>query len=207
MKKRCVIIGGGECSVNIVKSNITLDDYIICADSGFDILSDTDIEPNLLIGDFDSIKSTPDNIEKITLPVEKNVTDCEASYIEGVKRGFNKFLILGGTGGRFEHTFANISVMARASKEGNEIVMIDDKHLFRSITNSKIQIPFAPDKQISVFAFGEKAIGVYEKGFHYSLNNYSLDPFVPLGISNDVSENIGEISVEKGTLIIIETEM
>ena len=86
-------------------------------------------------------------METITLPVEKDLTDCEAAYNEGVVRGFNNFLLLGGTGGRFEHTFANISVMARASKEGNNFSIIDEKHMFYAITDSKLVIPFSPDKQ------------------------------------------------------------
>lgn len=207
IKNRCVIVGGGDCSTDMLLSNITQDDFVVCADSGFDIVSKSKIIPNLIIGDFDSIKTIPNNEEKIVLPVEKDMTDCEAAYNEGVKRGFDKFLLLGGTGGRFEHTFANISVMARASKEGKEVVIMDDKHIFRSITNSSLYVPFLPNKQISVFAFGEKAYGVTETGFHYPLENYTLDPFVPLGISNDITGDYGVISVEEGTLIIIETQM
>ncbi len=207
LKSRCVIIGGGDCSVEQLKENITDNDYIICADSGFDITVNSKIASDLLIGDFDSIKSFYGDIEKITLPVEKDLTDCEAAYKEGVKRGFSNFLLLGGTGGRFEHTFANISIMARASKEGNSFIIIDDKHTFYSITNSSIKIPFSANKQISVFAFGEKACGVTENGFHYSIKDYTLNPFVPMGISNDIVDDYGEIIVEDGTLIIIETQM
>lgn len=207
LKSRCVIIGGGDCSVELLKSNILNSDYIICADSGYDICIKAKIRPDLLIGDFDSIKSFASNVEKITLPVEKDVTDCEAAYNEGVKRGFMDFLILGGTGGRFEHTFANISVMARASREGNTFRIVDYRHNFYSVTNSSIKIPYSPDKQISVFAFGDNAMGVTEKGFHYSIENYTLNPFVPMGISNDIVDDYGEISVEKGTLIVIETQM
>ncbi len=207
IKKRCVIVGGGDCSVEIIKSNINNDDYVICADSGFDITFKAGITPDLLVGDFDSIHSIPDNVEKIIYPVEKDVTDCEASYLEAVKRGYREFLLLGGTGGRFEHTFANISIIARASREGNQITIIDDKHIFRAITNSSIKIPFKPDKQISVFSFGDKSYGVCENGFHYPLDDYTLDPFIPIGISNDIKSEYGEISVEKGTLIIIETKM
>lgn len=207
IESRCIIIGGGDCTAGILKQYILADDYIICADSGYDIAIEADIIPNLLIGDFDSIKSFPENVEKITLPVEKDVTDCEAAYNEGVRRGFTEFLLFGGTGGRFEHTFANISVMARASGEGIKIRMFDDKHTFYAITNEELKIPFTPDKQISVFAFGEKAFGVTEKGFHYSLDNYTLDPFVPIGISNDIVDDFGEIIVEDGTLIVIETQM
>ncbi len=207
INSRCVIIGGGDCTPELIESSISENDYVICADSGYDMAVKANINPDLLIGDFDSITCFPQNVETITFPVEKDLTDCEAAYNEGVKRGFNNFLLLGGTGGRFEHTFANISVMARASKEGNKFSIIDEKHIFYAITDSKLVIPFSPNKQISVFAFGEKAYGVTEKGFHYLIEDYTLNPFLPMGISNDIVEDYGEISVEKGTLIIIETQM
>ena len=206
LSKRCVIIGGGDCTVGILKNNILPDDFIICADGGYDIAKESDIVPDLLIGDFDSIKSVPTDVNKITLPVEKDVTDCLAAYNEGVKFGFNSFAIFGGTGGRFEHTFANISLLATASKSGISVEMIDDIHIFRSITNSSIKINRKNNQQVSVFAYGSKANGVTLKGFHYTLSNFTLDPFYgSLGTSNDIIDEYGEIIVEEGTLIIIET--
>ena len=207
-ERRCVIIGGGDCSAEILKKNISADDFIICADSGFDIATESGFAPDLLIGDFDSIKAIPDNVNKITLPVEKDVTDTVAAFNEGVERGVNKFVLFGGTGGRFEHTFANISLMANASKSGITFEIIDNKHIFRSITNSSIKIKHKENQQVSVFAFGDRAFGVTLKGFHYPLWDYTLDPFNgALGTSNDIVEDYGEISVSNGTLIIIETQM
>ncbi len=208
LKNRCVIIGGGCCTAEILKSNITSNDFVICADSGYDIAKEANIIPNLLIGDFDSIKSVPEEVDKITLPVEKDVTDSLAAFNEGIKLGYKSFVLFGGTGGRFEHTFANVSLMANASKSGIDFLIIDDKHIFRSITNSAIKIAKKDKQQISVFAFGNKAYGVTETGFHYPLNNYTLDPFNgALGTSNDIIEDYGVISVEDGTIIIIETQM
>ena len=207
-ERRCVIIGGGDCSAEILKKNISADDFIICADSGFDIATESGFAPDLLIGDFDSIKAIPDNVNKITLPVEKDVTDTVAAFNEGVERGFNSFILFGGTGGRFEHTFANISLMANASKSGITFEIIDNKHIFRSITNSSIKIKHKENQQVSVFAFGDRAFGVTLKGFHYPLCDYTLDPFNgALGTSNHIVEDYGEISVSNGTLIIIETQM
>lgn len=207
-ERRCVIIGGGDCSAEILKKNISAEDFIICADSGFDIATESGFTPDLLIGDFDSIKAIPDNVNKITLPVEKDITDTVAVFNEGVERGFNSFVLLGGTGGRFEHTFANISLMANASKSCITFEIIDNKHIFRSITNSSIKIKRKNNQQVSVFAFGDRAFGVTLKGFHYPLWDYTLDPFNgALGTSNDIVEDYGEISVSNGTLIIIETEM
>ncbi len=208
INKRCVIIGGGDCTTDILKSNISPDDFVICADSGFDIAYESEISVDLLIGDFDSIKRIPSNVNTIVLPVEKDVTDCLAAYNEGIKLGFNSFVLFGGTGGRFEHTFANISLMANASRSGMSLEIIDNKHIFRSITDSSIQIIRKDNQQISVFAYGGSASGVSLKGFHYLLDDYSLDPFNgALGTSNDIIDDYGEISVKNGTIIIVETQL
>ena len=208
LKNRCVLIGGGDCTAEMLKANITEYDYIICADSGFDISHEAGFFPDLLIGDFDSIKTVPQNISTITLPVEKDVTDSVAAYNEGVKLGFSSFVLFGGTGGRFEHTLANISLMANASKSGHYFEIIDDQHVYRSITNSSIRIAKKDNQQVSVFAYGNKAVGVTEVGFHYSLTDDTLDPFNgALGTSNDIVDDYGEISVKDGTIIIIETQM
>lgn len=209
LKTRCVIIGGGDCSADILKKNIKVDnDYIICADGGYDYAVEADFKPDLLIGDFDSIKAIPDDVRKVTLPVEKDVTDTVAAFNKGVKQGFTSFVLFGGTGGRFEHTFANISLMANASKQNISFEIIDEKHTFRAITNSTIKIKRKENQQISVFAYGNKAIGVTENDFHYPLQNYTLDPFDgALGTSNDIIDDFGEISVADGTLIIIETNV
>lgn len=208
LKTRCVIIGSGDCSIDILKENINNSDYIICADGGYDYAIEADLIPDLLIGDFDSIKAIPENVAKITLPVEKDVTDAAAAFNEGVKQGFTSFVLFGGTGGRFEHTFANISLMANASKQNLSFEIIDEKHIFRAVTNSSIKIERKENQQVSVFAYGNKATGVTENGFHYPLQNYTLDPFDgAFGTSNDIVEEFGEISVEDGTLIIIETNV
>lgn len=208
LKTRCVIIGSGDCSIDILKENINNSDYIICADGGYDYAVEADLIPDLLIGDFDSIKAIPENVAKITLPVEKDVTDAVAAFNEGVKQGFTSFVLFGGTGGRFEHTFANISLMANASKQNLSFEIIDEKHIFRAVTNSSIKIERKENQQISVFAYGNKATGVTENYFHYPLQNYTLDPFDgAFGTSNDIVEEFGEISVVDGTLIIIETNV
>lgn len=207
IKNRCVIIGGGDCSLDFMLSSITGSDYIICADSGYDHAVKAGVAPDMVIGDFDSVQSVPICGIKIQLPVEKDITDSEAALSEGIKRGFKSFLLLGGTGGRFEHTFANISIMAKAVKNGFNFIISDERHTFRCICNSSVIIPYKPNMQVSVFAFGGKAYGVTERGFHYPLCEYTLDPFEPLGISNNITSEYGEFSVKNGTLIIIETVM
>lgn len=206
LKTRCVIIGGGDCSADILMNINPQNDYVICADSGYDYAKSAGIVPDLLIGDFDSISTVPEFANKITLPVEKDVTDCVAAYNEGVKLGFKNFVLFGGTGGRFEHTLANVSLMADASRNNIDFKIVDKMHTFRCITDSYVKIPYKDNQQISVFAFGGVAHGVTLKGFHYPLNDFTLDSFNgALGTSNHIVEEYGEVIVKSGTLVIVET--
>lgn len=207
VKTRCIIIGGGDCSANFLKENVNPEnDYIICADSGYDYAKSAGLTPDLLIGDFDSISAIPKFANMITLPVEKDITDCVAAYNEGIKLGFSNFVLFGGTGGRFEHTFANISLMANASKNNIDFIIVDEMHAFRCITNSFVKISHKNNQQISVFAFGGAAHGVTLNGFHYPLKDFTLDPFNgAFSTSNDIVDEFGEIIVDSGTVVIVET--
>ena len=98
--------------------------------------------------------------------------------------------------------------MANASRKGIDFTIIDEKHIFRSITNSWVKIKKQENQQISVFAYGNIADGVTLKGLYYPLNDFSLDPFDgALGTSNHIVDEYGEITVKKGTLVIIETQV
>ena len=79
--KKCVIIGSAPCEYGGVLDEIDIEDsYIICADGGLDIALEHHLVPNLLIGDFDSVKSElPGNIETIRLHREKDDTDMSLS--------------------------------------------------------------------------------------------------------------------------------
>ena len=76
------------------------------------------------------------------------------------------------------------------------------------VNDSSLKIEKKDNQQVSVFAYGGNASGVTLKGFHYPLNDYTLDPFNgALGTSNDIIDDYGYISVENGTIIIVETQL
>ena len=52
---RCVIISASpEYDTDFIREYIRSDDYIICADGGLNRLISIGIEPDLIVGDFDS---------------------------------------------------------------------------------------------------------------------------------------------------------
>ena len=199
--KKCIIIGAGDFTL---PEGIKEGDLIIAADGGYDHAKAAGMEPKLFVGDMDSITtSLPENIEKITFPERKDFTDMHLAYLEGKARGCEIFEIYGGTGGRSDHTFANISLLLKIACDGCRAKMISEKEIYTVIKNGEIRLRGEGGKYISVFALGGVAEGVTLSGLDYEIENATLTPDFPLGVSNKFTDDEAEISVKDGALLII----
>lgn len=175
-------------------------DILIAADGGYENLHG--LRPDLVVGDFDSLGFVPPDEEIIKHPVRKDDTDTMLAVKLGLQRGFDTFVISGGYGGRFDHTFANIQTLAYiASAGGRGYLIMDDQWL--TVVRDKIHFPEGLHGNISVFALGGNAEGVYISGLDYSLENGCLTPDFPLGVSNAFIGTEAEVSVQKGNLLIV----
>lgn len=215
--KRCVIFsalieGYGDW---IVKK--TKDAFVICADGGYALAKELGVKTDLLIGDFDSYDGqmpSEDDIEIIRVSSIKDDTDTGLCLRSALERGYRDITIIGGVGGRLSHTMANLQSMAMTAKKAERISMIDG---FRNVTvlrgpgelslNADRDFPLNEDENakhyLSIFAHGGDCIDVSIKGVFYPLENAVLNCDYPLGVSNEMTEKTAEISLKKGTLIVI----
>ncbi len=195
----CYIAGAGDFKNTFAPCS---DDLVIAADGGYDSLIGIGIRPGLLIGDLDSIKAAPSGCELIRHPKEKDETDMHLAYLEGVKRGYRDFVILGGCGGRQDHTFANYCLLSYIKEHGHNAVIADGQVRIHAVKNEKIRIFSREGATFSVFAFGD-ALGVSVRGAKYEAENIRLDMSFPLGVSNSFLHTGAEIEVCSGMLLVI----
>ncbi len=194
--KICYIIGAGDLPLLYIKEG----GFVIAADGGLDRLGD--ITPDLVVGDFDSSKSEPPK-DAVILPVEKDVTDMKFAADLGIEKGFDVFLLYGGTGGRPDHTFANYALLCELAEKGKRGYLIGNSFIATAIRNDEIEIEGEIGNTLSVFSAGDRAEGVTLSGLKYPLSSYTLTFNTPLGVSNSFTENTAKISVKNGTLLII----
>ena len=198
--RRCYIVGAGDNSgtIFVKKEN----DFVIAADGGLKILEQLGIEPDAIIGDFDSLGFIPKGKNVIRHKVEKDDTDMMLSVEYAHDLGYNDIVIFGGTGGRVDHTFANVSTMLWASRHGIRISMVDETNIYRVITNESITLDAKRDGDLSVFAF-DKAEDVCITGAKYTASNMALTNDNPTAVSNSFIGKEVTISVGIGSLLII----
>lgn len=197
----CYVIGAGDCAeLNFEKNS---SDFVVAADGGLRYLDACGIVPDIIIGDFDSLGEIPEGGNIIRLKPEKDVTDMYAAVEAGIERGYSDFRIYGATGGRLDHTLANIQLIASLAQKGMNAKIIDGSTVITSIYNSSLIFDGEYSGYISVFAHNDVCRGVSIKGLKYELDNAELSNSFPLGVSNEFIGKESAISVEKGTLIII----
>ena len=197
----CYIIGAGENYG--LDFTPTTEDFVIAADAGIRYLEQCGVAADLVIGDFDSLNDTPVHPNTVVLNAEKDDTDMLAAVREGIKAGYSVFHIYCGTGGRIDHTIANIQILAYLSQNDMRGFLFDRDSVFTAITNRKMAFDKIPSGYISVFSYTEKSEGVDLHGLKYELNNATLTNTFPLGVSNEFIGKESSVSVNSGTLLTV----
>lgn len=202
MKERiCYVVGAGE--------NYGLDfhpargDFVIAADAGLCYLEKQGIRADLVIGDFDTLKYVPKYPNTIVLSAQKDDTDTFAAVREGIGESYISFHIYCGTGGRIDHTMANLQMLAYLSENNMRGFLFDNGSVITAITNNRLCFEKIPSGYVSVFSGSAKAEGVTLCGLKYELNNATLTNTFPIGVSNEFINKESSISVKSGTLFIV----
>ncbi|MCD6482195.1 MAG: thiamine diphosphokinase [Candidatus Izimaplasma sp.] len=175
------------------------EEYIVGVDQGGLILLKNNIRIDLAIGDFDSV--TKDEFKKIEAAAveikkyrtRKDYTDLYLAIEEILEFDYKKIIVYGAMGGRFDHSYANLSLLRLGS-----ISIITENNIMYALTPGTHQIK-NNHKYISFFAF-EDIPDLTLKGFTYEKRNFELFVDDPLCISN---EGEGIVSFSEGLLLVI----
>ncbi|MCL2018804.1 MAG: thiamine diphosphokinase [Oscillospiraceae bacterium] len=202
---RAVIISGGRIEdYDYIKKQIELfgAELIICADSGYNHAEKMKLAVNTTVGDFDSLGRIPDGIKIIRYPVEKDCTDTEIALSHARDAGACDFLFIGATGTRADHTLTNIFMLKNCLSRGENAQITDDNNKIR-ITETKLKLQGEKGTLVSIVPLCD-CFGVTTHGLKYPLQNARLEFGGGLGVSNVMDKEDADISVDEGTLLIIE---
>jgi len=162
-------------------------------------------KPHCVMGDFDSSRK-PEGENTLVFPVEKDDTDTMLCLKRGMAMGFSDFMIIGGFGGRLDHTMANLQTLAYAAKRGAKAEMFDGETWATVLQNGETEI-FARKGKLSVFAMDGECRGVFIENAKYTLENAVLNNDFPLGVSNEFlpDKKSARVRVDEGTLLVMIT--
>lgn len=212
--KTVLIVTGGSIDLSLFKDIVLSEKgaYIIGVDKGLEVLYKLNIKPQLVIGDFDSANKGiraiyTNSTDAVVLNPNKDLTDTHAAVLEALKMKPARIIIVGATGTRVDHMLGNIALLKLCLDCGTDAVIVDNNNRIRMINKYlKIDRKDLYGKYISCIPFSDKVTGIKLTGFKYNLQNADMIKDDTIGISNELKEEEGHITVDTGYLLVLETK-
>ena len=196
----CIVFCAAE--FDTLAEPIARGDYIIAADGGYSHVQKLGLEPDCVLGDFDSLGYVPDHAK--LFPVEKDDTDAMLAVRRGLSLGFDRFLLYGSLDGpRLDHTVANFQTLLFLSDHGAQGYLIGRDYIVTAIKNDTLTFPENAEGILSVFCMGEDAKGVTLENLKYPLKDGTLSAGFPLGVSNHFTGKPATVTVAEGKLLLL----
>ena len=213
---KTVIISGGMLDEGFTEKVLEANPeaYIIAVDKGPEYLYNHKIEPQYIVGDFDSIDpKVIDYYRKETnIPIReynpvKDATDTEIALRLGITLGSKEMILLGATGGRIDHLWANVQTLSVACDAGVNACILDEKNKIW-VTNKScvLKKSEAYGPYLSVFSLEGEIYDFSLEGTKWPLNHHDLMPCDSLTVSNQFVDDEVKISFVNGRIVIMETK-
>ena len=215
MSKRTVIVSGGMLEKDFVLPIIKSEDteFVIGVDRGLKFLYDHEIKPDYIVGDFDSV---PKGLveyyrEEADVPIRefnpvKDASDTEIALRLCLGLNRKQIWVLGGTGNRIDHLWANIQCLQIALEAGADARILDSHNQIRLLDQGiTLKRDEAFGKYFSLFPMELPVDALTITGAKYPLKNHFLRPDDSLCVSNEFEEYEVTISFSFGKVILMET--
>ena len=174
----------------------------IAADGGLQHTRALGLEPDVILGDFDSLGYVPQNAQ--VFPVEKDDTDAMLAARQGLALGCDRFVFYGALEGpRLDHTVANFQTLQFLADHGARGFLVGKTTIVTLVKEGTLELPEGNEGIVSVFCLGAEAHGVTIQGLKYTLEKGTLTPGFPLGVSNHLIGSPATITVEQGSLLVM----
>ncbi len=212
---RILIITGGHIDEEFLRSLLDKEMYslIIAVDRGLLMADRANVQPDYIVGDFDSVPMNLLNEYKTkgipieTFPRMKDKTDTHIALEMALTHNPLLIDLVGATGSRMDHTISNMDLLLLALDQGICARILD--------TNNKIYLmrdSFVINRNnqhgdfISLLPFSFRVKGLKLNGFKYPLNGITLTAGSSLGISNELISEEGRVEFDEGILAVFETK-
>lgn len=206
-----IVIVANAPSLQLAPFSDALDaaDLVIAADGGAAALLREGRRPALALGDLDSLDDTQLDalasmgVELRRFPRAKDKTDLELALLHAVAIGGTRIDVLGALGGRWDHTLANVMMLAMPELAGRRVRLLDERQQLYLVRDQAV-LEGQHGDTLSLLPLTPTVHGVATRGLLYPLQDATLHFERARGISNVLLEPPGLVSLREGLLLIVQ---
>lgn len=201
-----LIFAGGDIPPQEVTEDLPAADLILAADSGYDAAMALGYRVDVLIGDLDSIQTTPlpDHVIVEKYPADKDQTDLELSLELAIRDDPSRIVVVGGAGNRHDHELATTQMLCSDRWGGVDELDWLTARSRSYVLHRRRLIHGDVGSTISLIPIGSDVSGVSTRGLKWELANETLHLGTTRGISNVMKSPVADIKVEEGTLLVVQ---
>lgn len=153
-----VIVGNGETPQGRIPLQfLQRAHFIVCCDGALDKLLSIGVQPNVVIGDCDSLSDEARAKFKdiIIEDPDEECNDLQKALKYCIKQQLGSVAVLGASGLRDDHQLANLSILNMYAEQ-MDLIMVSNYGLF-SFISEDTTFASNPGQEVSVFNFDGKA--------------------------------------------------
>lgn len=208
--RRAIVLASGDCPENLPAEVVPQEfDQVVCVDGGLVHCLAMGWTPTLLIGDFDSTPADlllrPDvhSVARLSFPPSKDASDLELALDTLEQGGIDEVVILGVSGGRTDHMLFNWLLVARKPWPFS-LRLIDDTVDAQYVDAMRpYDVVAMPGTTFSLLAM-TTCEAITTQGLEYPLSDAHIALGSTLGLSNVSTGGRVRVSMESGTLLILQ---
>lgn len=223
--KHILIITGGYLNIQFAREYIkTLSyDRVFAVDKGLMYADALELVPDYIVGDFDSVeesilKDYEYRMEKDEISahidryaVKKDATDTELAFMKAIEEGADRITVLAATGSRLDHVLMNLGLLLQTEQAGIPCCIVDETNRVQMLTSGgRKSCKIKKDKQygdyLSIIPMTAIVEGLTVKGVMYPLKDRTVYQGNSLTVSNQILDGEASISIENGTVLVIESK-
>ncbi len=211
---KAVILAGGDIVVTDKLKDLCGDaKLVVAADSGLRHAAGLGLSPDIIVGDFDSVREEvlaeyPD-LPRLEHPPEKDLLDLELALNyaqeQSATREITQYLIVGGLGDRFDQSLAAVLIAAKWQREGYDLsLQSGDRAVYLLAGADEVRLKLPPNQLFSLLSLAERST-VSLEGAKYPLTHAELELSfgVGLGVSNEVARSPLRVRLADGLVALI----
>lgn len=185
--------------------------WIIAADGGARQALHFGLQPQVVIGDMDSL--SPEELSNLEqsgseirrYPPEKDETDLELALLLAASGGVRTIRLFAALGDRLDQTISNIYLLALPTLHGLDVRLVAGKQEVWLAFPGETTIQGTAGDTISLVPLNGEVHGVRTTALYYPLNNETLRFGPARGVSNVMTGSSASVSLETGVLLVIHT--
>ena len=203
---RAFVFGAGDVFSDNIEEKVQVGDLVVCADRGYRNAKAMGAHVNVLVGDFDSLGSIPDDVDEIVkVPAKKDQTDLQLAINTAIDRGADDIIIIASTNGRLDHTLSLICTLEDLWDKKIPAHIVNGQNRIRFLRDSGVILMKSAYKYFSVVALDKKVKGVTVNGGEYPLIKKDVHRAFQYAVSNEITKNCALIEVKRGAVLVIES--